>query len=471
MTRATTAQVLTIAASLNLESGNLSDLRGLAALIGQPTASAAYLVLGVLTAKIPTEDEILTFVREWRTSDLATAVRRIPRHQHSPYDRVRVVSGVVVDVTDTAHSLFTTGIQRVARETLSRWSRHQELELIVWDATRQVFVAADSTEAGLATLETVPPREPATVIPFRCSFFLPEIAVEVPRASALRAIAQHSDSSTVAIGFDCIPVTTAETAAPGMPGAFSRYLSTLARFTVVVPISDAAGIEFTGWRAMLAGAGLPGPKIEVVALPTIIESASTGDPRVTRRKLKLDRSAVVLGVGSKEPRKNHLNLLHACEVNWQSGREFTLVLVGGNAWETRRIDTLISDLRRRGRKIVTLAGVDDALVSDLYALARFTVFCSINEGFGLPVVESLSVGTPVLTSNFGSMKQLGESKGAVLVDPHNPDAMADRMAELLDDDNLIATLVAQTGGVAGTTWDDYARAVHRLVIAPVAIST
>jgi glycosyltransferase involved in cell wall biosynthesis len=339
------------------------------------------------------------------------------------------------------------------------------MELIVWDKRRQAFVSADPVEVGLATLHTLAASQPAIVIPFRCSFFLPEIAVDVQRASALRSIAVHSGSSTVAVGFDCIPITTAETAGPGMPGAFSRYLSTLARFDVVAPISEAAGAEFGGWRAMLAGAGLTGPEIDVVALPSSIDSDLIADPRSTRSTLGLGDGTVVLGVGSKEPRKNHLNLLHSCELNWQAGRDFTLVLVGGNAWETRRVDTLIDDLRRRGRTIVTLAGVDDVVVWNLYALSRFTVFCSINEGFGLPVVESLSIGTPVLTSNFGSMKQLGDAKGALLVDPHDPRAMADRISELLDDDDLLAKLVTQTGSENGTTWDTYARHLHGLLTA------
>jgi glycosyltransferase involved in cell wall biosynthesis len=465
MTTVTPTELATIATSLRLEGDGPLSIEGLAAAIGQPTDTSAYLILGVLSGKIPKENEILTFMREWRASNLRAVIADIPRRRRAQRDPVQIVSGVVVDVTDTARTLFTTGIQRVARETLSRWSTYQAMELIVWDKRRQAFVRADSVEAGLASLQTVAASQPAIIIPFRCSFFLPEIAVDVQRASALRSIAAHSGSSTVAVGFDCIPITTAETAGPGMPGAFSRYLSTLARFNVVAPISEAAGAEFGGWRAMLAGAGLRGPEIDVVALPSSIDSDSTADPRGTRLTLGLGDGTIVLGVGSREPRKNHLNLLHASELNWQAGLDFTLVLVGGNAWETRRVDTLIKDLRRRGRKIITLAGVGDSVVWNLYALSRFTVFCSINEGFGLPVVESLSVGTPVLTSNFGSMKQLGDGKGALLVDPHDAQAMADRMSELLNDDDLLAKLVTQTGGAHGTTWDGYARHLHRLVTA------
>lgn len=462
MTSITADEIRIIAGALDIPPADLPDLPALDRAVGGPDASTAYLVLGVLTGRIPSEESILTFVREWRARDLTSVVGELSRRRWRRTAPIRVVTGVVADVTDTARTTFTTGIQRVARETLSRWSRYEQVELIVWDKARSTFVAASAAEASLASLGTVGPRERGVVIPFRSSFFLPEIAVDVPRATALRTVAQFSGSSTLAVGFDCIPVTTAETAGPGMPGAFSRYLSTLARFGTIAPISDAAGVEYSGWRHMLSGAGIAGPDIQVAALPTSIESASAGDHGATRSQLALGDAPVVLAVGSKEPRKNHLNLLHAAEVNWRHGHDFTLVLVGGNAWEARRVDTLISDLRRRGRRIITLSGVDDSVVWDLYGIARFTVFCSINEGFGLPVVESLSLGTPVLTSDFGSMRQLGENRGALLVDPHDPDAMASKMAELLTDDELVARLsaLAVDAGAPSSTWDDYARSLH-----------
>lgn len=465
MTTVTSGEMVTLANGLTADPKGISSLPRLESAIGKPTENAAYLILGVLTARIPTDDDIRTFVREWRVSSLASVVARIPpgRRRRARHSRVRVADGVVVDVTDTARTPFTTGIQRVARETLRSWSGYQAMDLIAWDKKRQIFIGVDGAEPERATLNSFSDRGLDVIIPFRCALLLPEIAVDVTRAAALRAIAVHSASSTIAIGFDCIPVTTAETAGPGMPGAFSRYLSALARFTIVAPISEAAGLEYSGWRAMLAGAGLVGPEIRVVSLPSSVAPASTAGSRDTRVDLALGDGTIVLGVGSREPRKNHLNLLHACELNWQAGRAFTLVLVGGNAWESRRVDTLISDLQRRGRKIVTVARVDDDILHELYELSRFTVFCSINEGFGLPVVESLSHGTPVLTSEFGSMKQLGEGRGALLVDPHNPDAIAAGMARLLDDDTLLATLKSHTRGADGKTWDDYAREIHRLV--------
>ncbi len=458
MRRVTARELATLTAGLDLDPSNVTSVAALAAAIGPPDDTVSYLILGVLGARVPTVDEVRTFTREWRASDLETVITTVIRtRRRTPGRRsVRVVRDCVVDVTDTARSLFTTGIQRVARETLSRWS-DDEVHLVVWDVALQTFVDANDHESARASLGTIRSRGADVVIPFHSSLFLPEIAVNPARASALRTLASHSGSATVAVGFDCIPVTTAETAGPGMPGAFSRYLSTLARFSLVLPISEAAGSEFSGWRDMLAGAGLTGPEIAVLPLPT--DTASATSPAVHHLPAGLNpaEQPIVLGVGSREPRKNHLNFLHACELNWRAGRDFAVVLVGGNSWESRRVDDLISDLQRRDRTIASLSGVDDDSLQSLYRHSRFSVFCSVNEGFGLPVVESLSYGTPVITSDFGSMRQLGEGRGAMLVDPHNPQAMADAIATLLDDDAALATLAAELRQTERRTWGDYAR--------------
>jgi glycosyltransferase involved in cell wall biosynthesis len=171
---------------------------------------------------------------------------------------------------------------------------------------------------------------------------------------------------------------------------------------------------------------------------------------------------LVLAVGSHEPRKNHLALLHAAELVWREGDEFDLVMVGGNSWDTRRFDHLVDTMRRRGRRIVTLSGVDDEVIWDLYDIAAFSVFCSLNEGFGLPVAESLSHGTPVITSDFGSMRAIGEGNGAVLADPRDPRAVAEHMRTLLRDAEERARLRELARTRPEESWQHYADTLWRI---------
>jgi glycosyltransferase involved in cell wall biosynthesis len=214
---------------------------------------------------------------------------------------------------------------------------------------------------------------------------------------------------------------------------------------------------------MLAGSGLTGPTVTEVALPAQVEPVSDETKAAVESELALAGKTVVLAVGSHEPRKNHLNLLLAAELNWRAGREFSLVMVGGNAWGDGEFKKFVTELRRKGRPVSLLSGVDDSVVWSLYRLSRFSVFCSVNEGFGLPVVESLASGTPVLTSDFGSMRELGDGFGALVANPHDPIDMSTAMAKLLDDDALVADLVRLSGGLRRPTWDDYAASLWSLV--------
>src|SRR5205085_1195336 len=103
-------------------------------------------------------------------------------------------------------------------------------------------------------------------------------------------------------------------------------------------------------------------------------------------------------------------------------------------------------LRAAHRPVEAISAATDALLFGGYRVARFTVFPSINEGFGLPVAESLACGTPVITSNFGSTREIAEGGdaggGALLVDPRDDDSLTGAMRSLLTDDALLHRLRA-----------------------------
>jgi glycosyltransferase involved in cell wall biosynthesis len=216
---------------------------------------------------------------------------------------------------------------------------------------------------------------------------------------------------------------------------------------------------------MLPSTGLRGPDVVQIDLPAGVGDVDDASVERVRRELRLDGRTVVLAVGSHEPRKNHLHLLLAAELRWRRGDDFVLVMVGGNSWDTIRFDSMVERLRAAGRDIITLSNADDAVVWSLYRIARFSVFCSLNEGFGLPVVESLASGTPVVTSNFGSMRELGEGYGAVLADPRDTNSMASAMDLLMNNQTEYDRLRAETSTLPPRSWDGYAEQLWALVSA------
>jgi glycosyltransferase involved in cell wall biosynthesis len=262
------------------------------------------------------------------------------------------------------------------------------------------------------------------------------------------------------IGYDCIPVTSGGTVAPGMSTSYLGYLAAARYARRVSVISEASAGELLGWRRMARAAGFQGPEIAHVELP--VQAAPSAVEALTKARLEfcVPGSPLVLVVGSHEPRKNHLAVLHAAELLWREGLRFNLVLIGSGAWQVHRLDARIDQLQRAGRQVVSSTGLSDELLWAAYRLARFVVFPSLNEGYGLPIAEALSVGTPVVTSNFGSMRQIvaprGEPCGGLLVDPRDDHAIADGMRRLLVDEQLWQRLRTEARADGRRTWDTYA---------------
>lgn len=147
-----------------------------------------------------------------------------------------------------------------------------------------------------------------------------------------------------------------------------------------------------------------------------------------------------LYVGAIEPKKNIGRLI---EAYLASGSDAPLVLAGPRAWKFEdEMRLYISDERRLRDRIRVLDYVPLSLLVGLVRCARATLFPSVYEGFGLPVLESMLLGTPVLTSTTGSIPEVA-GDAALLVDPYDVQALADGIRGLDRNADLRADLVAR----------------------------
>jgi glycosyltransferase involved in cell wall biosynthesis len=165
----------------------------------------------------------------------------------------------------------------------------------------------------------------------------------------------------------------------------------------------------------------------------------------------------MLYVGTLEPRKNLLRLLQACQRLWSAhGVSHKLVIVGKQGWLAGDVHDYIDRAGLRDR--VVFAGyIARSDLPAVYALASVFVYPSLCEGFGLPPLEAMACGTPVVASNASAMPEvLGDA--ARLVDPLDVDALAHTIREVLQDQHLRDVL--RTAGLkrAGEfRWDASAR--------------
>jgi glycosyltransferase involved in cell wall biosynthesis len=465
----------TLAAGLGMSVSHEKRLSHLVKLVSDGLSAAdrsrVWLTLAVIRARFPLQDDFDVFWRSVAGAGPRAAVSALvysSRHQWGIYNSadVRIVRGaVVVDVHHTARTGLATGIQRVARETVHMWSRSHEIEIVGWDDNFDGLRTLSAEERENALYGTQPdaakPVHRTVTIPFESTYILPELAIEKFRTARLACFARESGNSTAVIGFDCVPLTSPETVGEGMGVAFSRNLTAVAHFDRVSTISESAGNEYLGWRKMLSGAGWTGPDIMPIMLPAVAASVTDEDIAAAREKLyaKTPHATtlpLVLCVGSHEPRKNHLAVLYAAEVLWREGLEFTLVFVGGNAWNSESFRAQLRWLAKNGRPVSSISAISDSLLWSAYRIADITVFPSLNEGFGLPVAESLAVGTPVITSRYGSMREIAEGGGAVLVDPRNDDDIVRGLRELLARPSQRQNLAKDAEARMNRTWEDYA---------------
>jgi glycosyltransferase involved in cell wall biosynthesis len=285
---------------------------------------------------------------------------------------------------------------------------------------------------------------------------LPELLAEPIRAQALQAMLEFSGGTGSMIGFDCVPLTSAETTAEGMSGGFSLMLAAMANGQRIAAISGGAANEYLGWRDMLAGAGLSGPQIAAISLPVEADEPTPDALRRARDLIVSGALPLVLVVGSHEPRKNHLAILQAAQLLWREGVAFSLVFVGGNGWHSEQFVATVNDLAALGRPVQLITALPDDLLWAAYRLARCVVFPSLNEGFGLPVAEALATGTPVITSAFGSMQEIAAEGGTLLVNPRDDADLTQAMRILICDDDVHARLSKEAAMRSTRTWEQYA---------------
>ena len=170
-----------------------------------------------------------------------------------------------------------------------------------------------------------------------------------------------------------------------------------------------------------------------------------------------DGIPTVLCVGRLKRLKNQLVLLEAAEILWREGLEFSLDLVGCEdvPAESRAILKSIEMLKLAGRLISWRGHVSDKELNDEYHRSLFTVFPSLEEGMGLPILESLWHGRPVICGLDEPMLSVGRGAGCLHADMRSPQELASAMRGLLRERPRAIILANEAHRRPLRTWNDY----------------
>lgn len=434
-----------------------------------------WLALTAITASFPLAPEIERAARQLELYGAdAVAAHALDQVFKEPWGgrpdlpMTLVRDGVVVDVDFCARNDQNTGIQRVVRAVMPRWVRDHDPVFVVDLDERSAYRNLAPMELHRVLKYGQPPSFDAAeerdyrqhiVVPWRSTV----VCGEVPPPGALRRIAalgEYSGNDLALIAYDMIPILSVDQRPiDGESGSFGQYLGLVKRAHRIAPISSSARDEFAGFSDMLAAQGIRLPTVREVELPEDI-----GDVEVPARARPVDARPTVLITGRQEPHKNLVGPLHAVHRLWEEGLDFEVVMMGGLGWDSDRVEEMCRQIQEAGHPLTTLGWVEDDDMWRRIRNASFVVFTSLHEGYGLPIAEAMALGTPVITSNYGSQAEIGSKGGCLLVDPRNDREITDAIRLLLTDPDRLQQLRDEIGSRPTRRWDDYARELWSFLV-------
>ncbi len=270
-------------------------------------------------------------------------------------------------------------------------------------------------------------------------------------SSVLDALIESKQSLGITISQhmnDILPIYQPQLFSDELPGLFTPYVTkALCNADIVTVISEATRRDIVTFCEEY---DIALPRIEVVRL------GDNPQTDITAKRPAAFRSneAFVLAVGTFEVRKNYLLLYQAVKLAQIEEKELpTIVIAGRKGWLTEDVRHMISLDPHAKEKIIWLNDVSDGELKWLFQNCMFTVFPSIAEGWGLPIVESLQNGKFCLSSGTSSMLEIGDG----LVDYFLPYDARECLAKLeyyTTDERYIAANNEVLNKYSVFTWDE-----------------
>ena len=401
---------------------------------------------------------------------------------------------ILIDLTHTSHTRARTGIQRVARSLHTALG--SDARAITYDPHARTWRALEPWEAE--SLTAAPSEKRGTTWPLsaqlrglahrllgssgspslhaprstlHASFGLlvPEV-FSADTAAVLPELLHNVAGPRVAIFHDAIALKFPELTPTKTVARFPAYLRELLAFDGIAAVSEDSRDSLRDyWRWL--GITQP-PPVQTIPLGTDSvchglpdkrpAPAASGSPFVAvantqRSPLSAQPIPTILSVGSLEGRKNHLALLDACEQLWSAGARFELRLIGLAHPQTGRAALArLRVLQAAGRPLRYDGPATEAALHSAYASCAFTIYPSLIEGFGLPVIESLAHGKPCICSARGALGESARDGGCVALPSVDAAHVAAAVRRLLDTPTELAALAQAARARKFRSWSDYA---------------
>jgi glycosyltransferase involved in cell wall biosynthesis len=419
--------------------------------------------------------------RDWAQC-LATVMSAVDRLRQTDHV-ARVVPDLLAGSTGPSRKIFywiahtanfegNSGIQRVTRN-LARClqAAGEQLVFVNWSREHAAPTrAGDDDLPNLSRWHGPPFRsQSASGQPLHCDdtdrgdllgslLLVPEVpyysAEAENLAGALLDYARRHGMRSAVIFYDLIPITC--TGYEPLRLDHELYVKEIARADLILPISRTSGRNLEAYCSDTL-------KLRATEMPSIIP-CPLGEEYLAHDRVRhvtdADSGPIrIVCVGTVEPRKNQLELVRVFNVFCAAHPELDVRLtLAGNIMsaEIKPLEALLKENPRVEFK----HHVPDADIAELYRTCHFTVFPSVEEGFGLPIAESLWFGKPCLCANFGSMAELAAGGGCVTIDTRSPAELQRGLENLILDRALRMQVAREAVSRPMRYWQAHAQDVR-----------
>jgi glycosyltransferase involved in cell wall biosynthesis len=384
-------------------------------------------------------------------------------------DARRIRPRILLRVDEALRSPVRSGIHRVIVQIARALPDHAETHLVRWDRLAGHLRPIDRQEFDLLFGPTdwppgLTPNPAARRVGYRFDTLVPcdedtwllnpDVPIHEPDGVEIlaRAITQCREygAGVASIFYDLIPATNPAYA--GDRAAYLSYLCEIARSDLVLPISRYSADAL---REFWGRVDTRLADTSIVVAP-LAETAPHHDRPVIADGA--GRTKIVL-IGAVEPRKRQTEFLRA----YAAARKTSPALAALEVCVVGSLHPAVArefgQLVRQTPNVRYLDHAPDAEIADLMRHAAFTAFVSDDEGFGLPITESLAAGVPCLCASFGAMAEVAEGGGCLTVDVRDQVALEAALRRLAEDDALRARLRREIDARPSRTWADYAGAL------------
>ena len=304
------------------------------------------------------------------------------------------------------------------------------------------------------------PRDSKAINPKDARIILLDLVFNPDQISYLKDISLNFGADITFLSYDCNPLKAPHYWPKNVSEEFPNYISLVNYSKRVWSISSTAQDDIKEFSC----ADLDKVSFDFKWLPPFDFPACMHEDRLVHG---LEEEKYILMVASYVPSKNHLGLLQTLKELRLRGLSIPKVyFVGGGSWIGPEIETEIAELSLLEIQVEKFEAVANCCLGNFYRNCSFSILPSFIEGFGLPIVESLSFGKPVVTSTSTSMGELLVLPGTIGFSHEQSPNLLAILEKMISGNETLETLTAEANGNRNNlgTWQEYAEELYEFAM-------